>query len=391
MRVLDDHHHRTSGGQALEQGEQPRADLGHPVAPSVPGLVAQPEREAQQVDDLLGPLGGATVTDELLEARLQLLRRRVRGLPDLLQEDLGDRAERDVLLEGAGPAGQDLGRVRDPRQELLDHPALADPGLPEQRDHVPPSSLLRALERLHQQTELPPAVHEGDRPPGGAGREGQDRPGRKGLVEPLRLHLLSLAIVDVVLREEPRRFPGQHGARLGGLLEPGRRIHHRPIQEPGLRAFGADGHPPGVHPDPALEGAGYQETLPELGHAFHDGQRRPDRPDRIVVVGVRDAEHADHGIAGEVVRATSERLQLLGDRLVEGRDDLAVALRIDLGGQPGRADQVGEDHRDDLAFLRKRGPHREPAVRTELRVLGQRFTAANAGRADHPTKHTWGR
>jgi hypothetical protein len=86
-----------------------------------------------------------------------------------------------------------------------------------------------------------------------------------------------------------------------------------------------------------LKGGGQQEVLAELGHPFHDGQRRPDRPDRVVVMGMRDAEHTDHGVAGEVVCATPERLQPLGDRLVEGRDDLAVALRVNLRREPGRA------------------------------------------------------
>ncbi len=390
MRVLHDHHDRTSRRQALEEREEPRADLRHPVPPSIPGLVAEPEREAQQVDDLLRPLRGATAAHEFFEARLQLLGWRVRGLPDLLQEDLGDRGERDVLLERAGPAGQHLGRVGETRQELLDHPALADPRLAEQRDHVPPTRLLSALEGLDQQAKLPPAIHEGDGPPGGARRQGDDRPGRQGTLEPLGHDLHALAVLDVVLREEPRRLPDQHGARLGGLLEPGRRVHHRPVQQSGLRAFASDGHPSGVHSDPALEGEGQQEALAQLGHPLHDGQPRPDGPDRVVVVGMRDAEHTDHGVAGEVVRAPPKRFQLLGDRLVEGRDDLAVALRVDLCGQPGRADQVGEDHGDDLAFLRRRGPDGERAVRTELRVLGERFAATNAGRPDHPAKHTRG-
>ena len=136
----------------------------------------------------------------------------------------------DVLLEWARPPGRTLVVLREAREELLDHAALADPRLAEQRDQVPAASLVRALERVEQQTELALAVHERDRP---ARRRRARAPGpaRLGRVSsnPFASTSRLLAVLDLVAREEPRRRSGTSTVPgLGRLLQPRREVHRRP-------------------------------------------------------------------------------------------------------------------------------------------------------------------
>ncbi len=94
-------------------------------------------------------------------------------------------------------------------------------------------------------------------------------------------------------------------------------------------------------------------------------------------------EDADDRVTGEVVGAASERLELLRDRPVVTREDLAVPLRIDLRGELRGPDEVDEDDRDDLALLRERRADRIPTVRAEAGLVGQWETASFAGQGGH--------
>ena len=145
-------------GEPAQEGEQARADLGDAVALLVPGLAADAERDAQPLDDLPRLVGRGAFEDELLEPRPERLRRRVRRLPHLVQQDLRERSEHHVLLEGTGPALQDPRLLGQPRDELVGDAALADPRLAEQRHQVAAPRLARAVERVLQQPQLALAV-----------------------------------------------------------------------------------------------------------------------------------------------------------------------------------------------------------------------------------------
>ena len=155
------------------RARRPGADLGDAVALLVPGLAADAERDAQPLDDLPRLVGRGAFEDELLEPRPERLRRRVRRLPHLVQQDLREGSEHHVLLEGAGPALQDPRLLGQPRDELVGDAALADPRLPEQRHQVAAARLARAVERVLQQPQLALAVHEWDRLAPRAGLRGR--------------------------------------------------------------------------------------------------------------------------------------------------------------------------------------------------------------------------
>ena len=69
-------------------------------------------------------------------------------------------------------------------------------------------------------------------------------------------------------------------------------------------------------------------------------------------------------------------LQLLGGGVEEPAEHFARALRVEALAEPGGIDQVGEEHRDHLAFLGpQRGRHDGPAVGAEPRAVGERLAA----------------
>ena len=375
LDVLEHHDDRASAGEPAEEREQARADLGDAVALLVPGLPADPERDAQALDDLPSLVGRVALDDDLLEPRPQRVRRRVRRLPHLVQEDLRERPERHVLLERTRPAQQDLRLVGESRDELVGHPALADPRLAEQRHQVSAPRLARAVERVLQQPQLALAVDERDRPAARARLQRGDRPRARLVLEPLGLDLAHRPVLDLRQREEVARLRDQHGSRVGGLLQPRRQVHRGAVEQALLGRLGADRDGARVDADADPERDREPDLLARAARPGRRAQPGPNGAERVVVVRVLQAEDPDDGVAGEVVGAAAERLELLGDHAVVAGQDLAVALGVDLAGEPGRPDEVDEDHRDELALLRRRGAHRVAAVRAEAGLVGERKPA----------------
>ena len=106
-------------------------------------------------------------------------------------------------------------------------------------------------------------------------------------------------------------------------------------------------------------------------------RRRADRPLGIVLVGRRDAEDADHGIADELLDDAAVGLDLgAGHREVRGQHPVDV---LGIGGLRGRgeADEVAEQRGDDLALLGDRGrPGPHAVTRSHCRtepLPGSRF------------------
>jgi len=383
LQVLQHHDHRSPAGEAAQEREHSRTDLGHAVALLVARLAGDPERDAQALDDLPRLVGRGGLHDDLLEPRAERLGRRVRRLPHLVQEDLRERAEGHVLLEGARAAHQHLRVVRQTGHELVDHPALADPRLAEQRHQVPAARLPRAVERVLQQPELALAVHERDRSAGRARLERRDRPRARLILEPLRLDLPHRAVLDLREGQEVARFRDEHCPRVRGLLEPRRHVDGGAVDQALLGRLAADRDRTGMDPNADPERDREPDLLAEATDAVDQPQAGPNGAERVVVVRVLEAEDPDDRIPGEVVRAAAERLEFLGHHPVVPGQDLSVAFGIDLAGQQGRPDEVHEDHRDELALLRRRGTHRIAAVRAEPGLVGQREPAPLARQGRH--------
>ncbi len=76
-----------------------------------------------------------------------------------------------------------------------------------------------------------------------------------------------------------------------------------------------------------------------------------DRPVGVVLVGDGCAEEGDDGVAEDLVDATAECFDLGDERLEVGVDEAGHGLRIEVLGERGVADEVGEQHGDDAPFL----------------------------------------
>ena len=84
------------------------------------------------------------------------------------------------------------------------------------------------------------------------------------------------------------------------------------------------------------------------------------RPQRVVVVTNRPAEHRKHRIADELLAGAIESLDRLAHRHEGGIDPGPDILRIVLGDEADVVDEIGEDGRDDaaIAVLRPGGQRR---------------------------------
>ena len=304
-----------------------RTDLGHAIALLVPGLPADPERDAQALDDLPSLIGRVALDDDLLQSCPQRVRRSVRRLPHLVQEDLGERPEGHVLLERTRPAPQDLRLVGQSRDELVGDPALADPRLAEQRHQVSAARLPRAIERVLQQPQLALAVDERDRPAARARLQRGDRPRARLVLEPLGLDLAHRPVLDLRQRQEVARLRDQHGSRVRGLLQTGRQVHRGAVEQALLGRLGADRDRARVDADADPERDREPDLLAEATDAIDEPQAGPDGAERVVVVRVLQAEDPNDRVPGEVVRAAAERFELLGDHAVVAGEDLACSAR----------------------------------------------------------------
>src|SRR5207247_9083088 len=124
--------------------------------------------------------------------------------------------------------------------------------------------------------------------------------------------------------------------------------------------------------------------LVQLRDRIGDPERRAHGAFGVVLVGDRSTEHGHHRVADELLHGPPEPFDLALQEVVveaEGRTDV---LGIGVVRTCREPDQVDEQDRDDLAFLRTGGrplAERCAAGRAEPRVLGVLLTAARASHA----------
>jgi hypothetical protein len=118
-----------------------------------------------------------------------------------------------------------------------------------------------------------------------------------------------------------------------------------------------------VDADPKLD--------PLLAGPLADGKRGADCTLGIVLVCDRGAEQRHHRIADELLDRAAPALEHLSQVRVVRREEGAHVLGIHLFGARGEADQVGEEHGDDLALLPRGGRRfeRHAAGAAELETL----------------------
>ena len=100
----------------------------------------------------------------------------------------------------------------------------------------------------------------------------------------------------------------------------------------------------GRDPDPDLE-VGFLER------PLADRQRRAHRALRVVLVSYGSAEERHDRVADELLDRAAEALEVPAHPLEERREQRAHVLRVEALGARRRADEVAEEHGDDLPLL----------------------------------------
>ena len=67
-------------------------------------------------------------------------------------------------------------------------------------------------------------------------------------------------------------------------------------------------------------------------------------------MGLRHAERGHHGVAGELLDDAAVLDDAVRDRLEEPRDAATYDLRVGARDEPGRVDDVDEQHRCELSL-----------------------------------------
>ena len=247
-------------------------------------------------------------------------------------------------------------RARDVTAQLLDQPALADAGVPED-DEEPALAGERAVGGRRGAFELELA----------ADHRGRSRCGRR--IAPLADHLerrdrlgLALQLEPLLLppREPVAGRPARHVAdedasgrrvrlQAGGGVQ---RVAGRAVLDPPSAADRPEHHQPGLDADPDLE-----RWASVIG-PLDDAERGADRALGIVLVRHRRAEQREDPVAGEVLDRAAERL----DRIHHPPNGAAEHLARVFGVHPlrelRRPDDVGEQGGHDLAFFAHLAAHR---------------------------------
>ena len=179
--------------------------------------------------------------------------------------------------------------------------------------------------------------------------DGLEHPPRlDGSALALRLHGSERLEPRGVANEPLRDRADQDLAAAGCLLQPLRGVDRVAGGE--RRRLVARHHLTGVDPDPN----------PQLGHLarFERGiqplhgplhvERGPHRPQRVVLVCAREAEHRHHRVADELLHRAAVALDGDPHLLVPPAQELAQRLGVEALAEHGRVGQVAEEDADGL-------------------------------------------
>ena len=345
--VLDEVEERRLGPVDVLEQEDQRLHVGDPLhdlarrprdllraALSLERL-HEPCRETENVRD--GLLGAALA--QLLERLLEriVVRDAGRGL-----HHLAERPVRDALAVRQRTAHEHA-RPLDPVEELAREAALSDAGLAVDREEVRATVAQAAVERVLEQLELGVATDErcarADRT-ARAVEHVHDPPRAEVAVDALELERAGVLDDEAPGGEPIRRRADEDLARSCGFLEPRREVHRLARRECRLRAV--DDDLAGLDPDAGLE--------LELVHGRAHRERGARGAERVVLVRLRNAERGHHGVAGELLDDAAVLHDALRDGLEEPRDAAAHDLRVGARDEPGRVDDVDEQHRCELSL-----------------------------------------
>ena len=302
----------------------------------------------------LGPLQVVEVDNERLDRRLLLqdlaegelsLGRRatdgVLGIAAELEQYLDNRPVRDAIAVMQTTAAQHARAFSDRVHESANEPRLAHSRGAEQREHVARAIVHGLLEVPEQPLEL--ALAPNHRPVETTcerrriGIDHEDSVGLDRLALSLQLERLGRLGLDRVTHETEGLAPDQRLPGRRSLLESGSDIHGVAGHE--RLALASDDFA-GVDADPNLE-------LERRSSRLHL-RSRPHCTQRVVLVGLRDAEDGHDGVADELLHGAAVPFDDRPHLLVVAPHQPPQGLRIDALAERRRADDVAEEHCDGL-------------------------------------------
>ena len=209
--------------------------------------------------------------------------------------------------------------------------------------------------------------------------------------EPVRRHRFGFALqverlhgrdLNGILDQPVRDLPDHDLSRRGCLLEACGHVDgvsgHETLS---ARRISGD-HLARVHPDPDLDPdtvIALQFGVQRLERLAHTA-RCPNRADRIVLVRARDTEDRHDRVADELLHRATVGVDHELHLVEESTHHAAKGLRIQAFTERGRAGDIGEQDRDDLAHLGGtlvRGTQRRGALLTEPRAIRVLFAACS--------------
>jgi hypothetical protein len=353
VQVLEDEDERALLSKRLEETAPGREGL---LAGAADRLVASETDERAELPCDPRPLGLLDVLrDRLAKFPGDVLRGVALEDSRLRLHHLSERPERGSFAvrqrPPVPPEDELLERVH-MCEQFCDEAALADAGNTGERHLLRRSLLAGPLERIDELIQLSAAADQRR-----AGRDGfaaDARARRHGLPDadrlglPLCLDRLGVAIVDHVPGRPVGRLADEDPVHGRGRLQARCRVHDVPRRHPftpGGPCAQRDQGLARVDGDPQLQLRLFFDD------PVADRKRRTHCALRIVFVCDRGAEQRHHGIADELLHGASETFELHTEACVVRGEERAHVLRVELLGARGEADQVGEEHRDDLPLL----------------------------------------
>jgi len=202
-----------------------------------------------------------------------------------------------------------------------------------------------------EQVELALTTHEDsaeapDAPRPHQGKSAKDGTTRHSFGLAFRIYVPTVAELECPARRCDGALSAEHFAWLGRLLEASSDVHGIAGDEGTALARGTDDHFARVQAD-----AHGQISVERVQKASLHRERGMQRPLRVILVRSRGSEDRHHRVSRELLDRAARALDLLRHRVVEAFEPYANALGILIPGERRRADEVGEENRDELALL----------------------------------------
>ena len=359
--VVEDDDERFLAGERLEQPpDRPEALLGAPGRPLPPG----------EGGDVLRDQAGLRSFDQPLHSRADV------ALPDGLRDDLRHRPKCDPFAVGQAAANEETRTVADRVHGLGDEPRLAHACRTEDREQVAATLLHGATEGVLEQEPLTAAAyHRRGHPPRRRSPADGEQPVRDDALDlPLQCQRLQRLCLDRPARQPVSALAEEDLAGLGLHLEP-LGDDDRLARNERLGACGVAGHDLAARDaDPDLEphAVGTVELLVKHGQAIAHVGGRAERPQCVVLVHDRSAEHGHDRVADELLHRAAVMLERHAHLVEVAGEHAPHQLRVARLAEARRARDVAEDDRHRLAHFERlldRLRDRRRDRRGDLRLL----------------------